>query len=181
MGYGHGNYGHFWTINKSGEKLPKEWGLQSVSFIAINHKKKIPDTKVVYRWYNNKKHFWTDSTDPNKGEGRNLVAQGYHMEGPHWRIFKHKKPGTVPLYRWYDGRGNHFWTRSKTGELLPKPRFHRERVQGYVFPPHHPMDKTLVKVYRFRKGAGKKYCCYIVKDGTGSVYNKKEVYARNES
>ena len=82
---------------------------------------------------------------------------------------RNRPDGVIPLYRFYDDDGTHFWTTDKKGELLPK-RFRREQITCYVF--RRQMDGT-VPMYRFYDGDGGHYWT-LLKRGEGlSGYHRE--------
>jgi hypothetical protein len=69
-------------------------------------------------------HLYTTSPD----EIASANQQGYATEGIAFRLEANPRPGTVPLYRMFDGRTHYF---STTGQL-DRPNAQREGVMGYM-------------------------------------------------
>jgi len=173
---------HFWTIDPKGEKLSKEWSREGPACVVIANttpKDQLPANAVEFhrRTDANGTHFW--SMDKEEG-----VKAGYvNYDGPSCFVFKTQEPGTIPLYRFYNGK-THFWTIDKDGELFSKPPQKPEGPACYVYPQGSKTDSTRVPFYRFYKGSSSAWCLTVYGDYTADkhyrpIYREAEtIYAK---
>lgn len=88
-----------------------------------------PQTTRLFRYWGNSDHFYTTSWN-ELGSG----AHGWVYEGIQCYIFPHPVTGTVPLFRYFNGRiTDHFYTTNWNELRAGRSGWILEGIQGYVF------------------------------------------------
>ena len=113
-----------------------------------------------YRYWNSKNvdHFYTTNiAEIGTGVAGTRGRHGYISEGTQCRIYKSRKPGTVPLYRYYNSHVcDHFYTTNshEIGTTTPgrygKHKYKSEGIAGYCYPRR---VAGTVPLYRYWKSA----------------------------
>ena len=87
-----------------------------------------PDTIPIYRLYNlgNQDHLLTNDAN----EASELPYQGFNYEGIEFYASPRPGPGLMPLYRFYQAQGTHFYHTDRNLARRPGVRF--EGVLGYI-------------------------------------------------
>src|SRR5439155_22412903 len=98
-------------------------------------------TKVL-RYYGHDDHFYTTGVEHPED-------RGYSEEGSPGYLFDHQVAGTVPFYRYFNGK-DHLYTRDQ-GEAVARPDYHDEGILGYVYAEDQPGAGT-VPLYRYFNG-----------------------------
>ena len=85
-----------------------------------------------YRYFNPRivDHFYT--ADPSEFRFGNLT--GYRFEGIIGRIYRSSHPGTVPLFRYFNRSGDHFYTTNFQELGYGRAGYNYQGIKGYVFP-----------------------------------------------
>lgn len=139
--------GHFWSVDRSGEALPKEYKLQGPAYAILSpnlSERTLPTGATdLVRFFNQAagRHFWTINPEEMLGQS------GWQREGTVGYVFREQAKGTVPLYRWDHPEHGHFWSTEKSEEAnLPGWRYNA--VACFVYPKDHTSSNTLT-MYRF--------------------------------
>src|SRR5581483_4812878 len=73
----------------------------------------LPGTVPLYRWRNDRDHFYTTAHD-----GENASRRGYKLEGIACFVYRDPRPGTAPFYRFVDpGSQLHFYSTDANAEF----------------------------------------------------------------
>lgn len=93
-----------------------------------------------YRYWNGHDHFYTTNINEiGTAKAGQRGRYGYHSEGTQCTILKRQVHGSVPLYRYFNGR-EHFYTTNAneigttTAGVLGKHGYRSEGVAGYCYP-----------------------------------------------
>ena len=120
-------------------------------------------TVPFYRYWNGRDHFYTTNIhEIGTAIPGHLGRHGYRSEGITGRIHDTRVWGSVPLYRYFNGRsGDHFYTTNhhEIGTTVPgvtgKHRYKSEGIAGYCFPyQKHTYDarRPLYRAYNHKSG-----------------------------
>ena len=123
-------YDHFLTLNSTGELAPSlGYSDEGPKFITLKAKVSSQDLEL-FRLFKGHQHFYT--TSPK--EKAQLVAKGYTLEGNIGYCYSTKKPGTVPLLRYFtsDPVNQYLWTSNPKAGNLDGWVF--QRRECYVYP-----------------------------------------------
>lgn len=119
------NNGYFWTVDKGGEKLIKDygprWRLEQI--MGYVFQKQAPNTIPVYRFlrenaqFGNVIHFWTlDSS------GELLAKPPWKLEAPAFFVYQSEQTNTALVHRYTykneDLETCHYWTEDSNDQFL---------------------------------------------------------------
>jgi Repeat of unknown function (DUF5648) len=94
---------HFYTIRPNAPDRPNSV-IDGISCRVYDHP--VADSVALYHWRSRRDDLYTISSD-----GENAGRAGYRPHDITCYIYRDIKPGTVPLYRFFDPvRGQHFYT-----------------------------------------------------------------------
>ena len=103
-------------------------------------------------------HFYTTNIAEIGTSASGLVGHhGYTSEGIQCLLYTSQVPGTVPLYRYWNGANDHLYTTNAneigttTPGVLGNHGHTSEGIAGYCFPHARP---GTIPLYRYWKGAG---------------------------
>lgn len=101
----------------------------------------VRDVIPVYRLYNpgNQDHLLTNDVN----EASELPYQGFDYEGIEFYASPRPGPGLMPLYRFYQGKGTHFYHTDKN--LARRPGVQYEGVLGYIAQQSIPGTRPLYR------------------------------------
>ena len=117
-------------------------------------------TVPFYRYWNGRDHFYTTNIhEIGTAIPGHLGKHGYRSEGTAGRIHDTRVWGSVPLYRYWNGR-EHFYTTNhhEIGTTVPgvtgKHGYKSEGIAGYCFPHQkcgrHDARKPLYRAYNHK-------------------------------
>ena len=111
-----------------------------------------------YRYFNGFDHFYTTSAaEIGTTTHGHLGRHGYRSEGTQCLIHNVQAPGTVPLYRYYNGKEHFYTTNShEIGTITPgvvgKHGYRFEGIAGYCYPSQPNIQN--IPLYRGYIGGG---------------------------
>jgi hypothetical protein len=142
------NGDHFYTTNW-GEIGWGRWGYRYEGVASYVFPFRAPGTVPLHRWFNPYlgDHFyqtkvprgwdWTIQTPGmgwwSWGHGRHWHGQGWRYEGIQCYVYPDQKPGTMPMYRMWNGR-DHFYTADYNEHRRAIGWYGREGVSFFSFP-----------------------------------------------
>lgn len=135
----------------------------------------------VIRFWDNGQHFWTADL-----EHELLQTPPWTETGNRYFVFREPVAGSIPVYRWFDGRRNHFWTTDPKGEDAAEFEFHPEPhgtaapgvPKFHVYPATHALGENGILIRRY-SNLPPKWCVPLV--WNGNVVERKTVRARSSA
>ena len=111
--------------------------------VLIPHPTKEVAPVPFYRYFNGFEHFYTSNANEIGTIRVGAVAKfEYRFEGIQCRVYPVQEEGTVPLYRYWNGK-DHFYTTNAaeigttTAGQVGKYEYRCEGIAGYVYPNQH--------------------------------------------